>query len=193
MFPSQNEHTLGPFVKFQFPVDETSLVLWVYHVVQRTWWYCWDIIFLDLSMNCNSCLGTSNYHARQLFVIPSVTWKQFRGPWLLQWRTFTPSYEDSSSQLAICETTPVSSHCISQDRKTCFWVKSLIMFSLSRHEGIFSFEEWKTPLLRGFHAEALLLASGAALDVQQIQRQRLKETLKREGRVETRFPSRKTL
>lgn len=49
---------------------------------------------------------------------------------------------------------------------------------------LYTFEESKTPFLRGFHAEALLLASGATYEVYQIQRQRLKQMLEREGRME---------
>lgn len=50
---------------------------------------------------------------------------------------------------------------------------------------LYSFEERKTPLLRGFHGETLLLASGARHEVYQVQRQRLKQIPERGGRVGT--------
>lgn len=51
-------------------------------------------------------------------------------------------------------------------------------------KAFYSFDEEKTPLLRCFHAEALL-ASGAIYEVYQSHSQRLKQMLQRESRVET--------
>lgn len=122
-------------MRFQFPLDEASLIGWVYHFVQWAWWYPWDAVFFDLSVYYTSWLGTSNYYSRQLFAILSVSWKQVRSPWLLQWRTH------SLLALSICVLLDQTSlNQIFQlgfpDRKICFWVNSLIMFFPSQLEGI---------------------------------------------------------